>query len=169
MSTRVRQLVCLVILTAAIPSTLVKAAPNSDFNALYDFYFANPSPDIKNEYRSYFDSILFGPPLSERYRKRDRAFYHAFRGDTRALHEFLTNEDRNLSGEFGMFWARECLVLLLKWGDAAFASCLNHESRSTKAIVGYSIDGPVEWGWKRYPFPKTRAIYKDAEKKTPSP
>jgi hypothetical protein len=145
-----------------VRSGLAEGSPKTAFEKVYDFYFPKSENGSANEYRSYFDSILFGPALSERYRKRDRLFYRAFQGDSRALHEFLNNEDRDLPGEFGIFWARECLVLLLKWGDLHFASRLAHENKSTQAMVGYAVGGPVEWGWRQHSFPKTRAIYKSA-------
>src|SRR6266446_4917162 len=67
--------------TLILVERLVAGCSNDQFEKLYDLYFPKRSSYADSQYRSYFDSILFGAPLPRSYRKRDRCLYHAFRCD----------------------------------------------------------------------------------------
>jgi hypothetical protein len=159
--TKLRRFRAIAVLAAGsilLRGTMVDGS-NDQFEKLYDLYFPKHSAYADSQYRTYFDRILFGAPLPLSYRKRDQYLYHAFRRDSEALHRFFHDGDRDSVGEFGEFWAQECLLLLLRWDDDCFAKHLAQENRATREAVGGAIDGRISWGWNKHPFPKTRALY----------
>jgi hypothetical protein len=148
-----------IILMCMSVSGVSAECTNKQFEKLYNVYFAKRSTYGDSTYRRYFDALLLGPPPAQSYRKRDRSFYQAFKGDQKALRAFFHDNDRDAVGEFGEFWAQECLVLLLRLGDECFAARLAQEPTGVRESVGHAIDGQISCGWKKHPFPKSRALY----------
>jgi hypothetical protein len=132
----------------------VALATSPEFQNLYDHYF--PNDEYQNgDYRRSFDATLFGAP-PKRGEERHPVYY-ALRGNAGAFHAFAHHPDRNVEGEFGLTWNKECLVLLLRLGDNRFSELLAREDQQTREAVGSIIDCQVDW--TRHQFPKTRKLY----------
>ena len=137
---------------------IVGCATQSDFNALYEYYFPKHGETVNSSvYRRSFDETLFGPPPAKFAIVRQRQLYYAFHGNPAAFHAFMHNPDKDVNGVHGEEWDYECLLLLLRLGDDRFSQLLSSEDRATREGAGISIDTFIDWSKHR--FPKTRALY----------
>src|SRR6266516_952811 len=102
--------------------------------------------------------MLYGPPLSAKYRPADRQLYSALHGNIGSFHAFLNNEERQGEGHFAEEWDYKCVLLLLWYGDDRFSQLLAQEDAQTREAVGIAIDQQIDWD--EHQFPKTRVLYK---------
>ena len=143
---RLTKLLALAILCACVAGL----SGETDFRKLYRYYFSQ-------EQRQIYDKILFNSVPPSQYGPEARKHYLAFHGDSSAFHEFVHDRNRNASGEGGLVWVHDCVILLLRFGDDRFAQLLAREDRATREIVGWAIDSQINWN--KHHFPKTRALY----------
>jgi hypothetical protein len=143
------------ILGMNCPTTLAKQSTR--FQVLSDDYFPKGSEYVEGRYRKWFDKTIFNPHGRAKLAKTERMLYDAVRGDSAAFHAFVRSENRSGPGEFSMTWHYDCALLLLVLGDERFATLLEKEDRKTKAIVGATLNGFIDW--KKHPFPNTYNIW----------
>jgi hypothetical protein len=129
----------------------------TDFERLYDHYFPRDSEYPQTIQRRYFDRVLFKPPPKRFDDDRTRHLYGAFHGNAAAAHRFLQSSDRDISGEPGMSWVYDCVLLLIRLGDTRFSELLAREDAKTRTSVGQAIDPLIHW--EQHSFPKTRSLY----------
>jgi len=144
---KLTKLLTLTILCACVTAL----SGEGDFRKLYTYYF---SP----QHRQIYDKILFSSVPPSQYGPQARKLYFAFRGDSSAFHEFVHDPDRNASGEGGLVWVYDCVILLLRYGDDRFSELLAREDPKTREAVGIAIDTQIDW--TKHHFPKTRTLYK---------